>query len=61
MSAFQLEMREMHKTTDFHSELLVSWELVTEGHQGRPMKCTHFKLKCTYFERPLPGMVILWF
>ena len=36
-------MREMHKTVDFHSNLLVSWELVTEGYQGRPMKCTHFK------------------
>ena len=26
---------EIHKTTDFHSNLLVSWELVTEGYQGR--------------------------
>ena len=25
---------EMHKTTDFHSNLLVSWELVIEGHQA---------------------------
>ena len=30
----------MHKTADFHSNLLVSWELVTEGYQGRPVKCT---------------------
>ena len=48
MRAFQLEMHEkhtfnfeMHKTADFHSNLLVSWELVTEGYQRRPMKCTH--------------------
>ena len=32
---FQLEMHEMHKTADFHSNLL----LVTEGYQGRPLKC----------------------
>ena len=44
---------EMHKTADFHSNLLVPWELVTEGYQGRPVKCAHF-------ERPLPGIVILW-
>ena len=50
MDAFQLEM---HKTADFHSNLLVSWELVTEGYQGRPVECAHFK-------RPLSGMVILW-
>ena len=46
---FQLEM---YKTVDFHSNLLVSWELVTEGYQGRPVKCayfTQFKLKCTCF------------
>ena len=36
MHAFQLEMREIHKTTDFHSNLLVSWEFVTNGYQGRP-------------------------
>ena len=50
--------------TDFPSNLLVSRELLTEGYQGKPMKCahfTHFKLKCAHFiERPLPGMVILW-
>ena len=55
MWAFHLEMRtfyfEMHKVTYFYSNLLVSWELVTEGYQGRPVKCAHF-------ERPLPGMVI---
>ena len=44
----------MHKTADFHSNLLGSWELVTEGYQGRHVKCVHF-------ERPLPDMVILWF
>ena len=27
---------EMHKTADFHSNL-------TEGYEGRPMKCVHFK------------------
>ena len=46
MHTFQLKMYtfhfEMHKTADFYSILLVSWELVTEGHQGRPMKCAHF-------------------
>ena len=44
----------MHKTADFYSNLLVSsCEFVTEGYQGRPGKCAHF-------ERPLPGMVILY-
>ena len=56
MCAFQLERHafrfEMHQTADFHSNLLVSWELVTEGYQGRPVKCAHF-------QRPLPGMLIL--
>ena len=33
----------MHKTAYFHSNLLVSWELVTEGYQWRPLKCGHFK------------------
>ena len=42
---------EMHKTADLH--LNVSWELVAEGYQGRPMKRR-------VFEKPLPGMVILW-
>ena len=63
---FQLEMCaidfEMHKTTDFRSDLLVFWELVTKGYQGRPMKCMHFtllKLKFTRFERLSPGIVIL--
>ena len=49
----------MHKTADVHSNLLVSWELVTKGYQGRPMKCTYF----THFneiKRPLPGIVICW-
>ena len=44
---------EMYKTADFYSNLLVSWKLVTEGYQGRP-------IKCALFERPLPGIVILW-
>ena len=51
---------EIHKRADFHSNLFLSWELVTE----RPIKCahfTHFKLKCMHFERPLPGMIIPWF
>ena len=56
MHAFQLEMcvfnLEMHETADFHSNLFVSWELVTEGHQGR-------SVECGYFEVTLPGMVIL--
>ena len=34
----------MHKTADFHSNLLISWELVTEGYQGRPF----------------PGMLVVW-
>ena len=47
MCAFLLKMRafhfEMHKTADFHSNLLVPWGFVTEGYQGRPMKCVHSK------------------
>ena len=46
MHAFKLEIHEIHafklKTVDFQSNLLASWELVTEAHQGRPVKCTHF-------------------
>ena len=42
MCAFHIEM---HKTADFNLTLLASWELVTEGCPGRPMKCVHF----TYF------------
>ena len=30
----------MHKTADFLKNLLISWELVTEGYQGRPVKYT---------------------
>ena len=37
MHEFQLKMCEMHKTADFHSNLLVSLELVTEGYQGTPV------------------------
>ena len=33
MCTFQLEMREMHKTADFHPNLLVSWELLIESYQ----------------------------
>ena len=53
------EMREMcekcikcvyfMKTADFHSNMLVSWELVTESYHGRSMKCMFFSLKCTHF------------
>ena len=32
MRAFQVQM---HKTADFHSKLLVSWKLVTEGSQEK--------------------------
>ena len=39
---------EIHKTADFHSNLLVSCGLLTEGYHK---KCTHFKLKCAYFTR----------
>ena len=45
MHAFQLE------TANFHSNMLVSWELEPEGYQRRPVKCVHF-------ERPLSGIVI---
>ena len=31
------ETSEMHKTADFHWNLLVSWELVTEGYDGRDL------------------------
>ena len=73
MHAFQLEMHEirafhfeMYKTVDFHSNLLVSWELMTEGYQGRPMKCVHFthfiemRDRKTVTRYGLPGMVIFW-
>ena len=52
MQAFQLEMHEMHKIAVFHSNLLVSWELLTEGYQGRPVKCVHLMLKYVHFENP---------
>ena len=42
MCAFQLKMHEMHKTADFHAKLLVSWELMIERYQGRPLKCAYF-------------------
>ena len=49
MHAFRFEMREMCafyfemlKTADFRSNMLVSWELVTEDFQGRPVKFAHF-------------------
>ena len=56
MRAFQLAIHEMYafnskctyftlkyaKQLNFHSNLLVSSEMVTEGYQGRPMKCAHF-------------------
>ena len=44
MCPFQLEMREMHKTADFHSNLLVSWELGTKDYPERPMKRVNFKI-----------------
>ena len=40
----------MYKTAAFHSNLLVPWELVTDGYEGRPIKCLHF-------ERPSPAVV----
>ena len=48
MYVFQLEMHEMHKKADFHSNLYGI------GYRGRSVKCVHF-------ERPEPGMIILWF
>ena len=64
ISAFHFEVItfhfEMNKTADFHSNLFVSWELVTEDYQDRPVKCVNFMLKCAHLERPLPGMVIFW-
>ena len=32
------KIREMHKTVGFHSKWSVSWELLTEGYQGRPLR-----------------------
>ena len=29
---------EMYQTVDFHSNVLVSWELVPEGYEGRLVK-----------------------
>ena len=40
---------EMHKTTDFHSNLLISWELMTEGCQGIPMRCAHTLARYGHF------------
>ena len=34
MHAFQFEKCEIRKTANFHSNLLVSWELVTESYQA---------------------------
>ena len=45
------------RISDFHSNLSVSWGLVTEVYEGIPTKFAHFKL----IETPLPGSVILWF
>ena len=33
---------------------------MTEGYQGRPMECMHFKLKCG-IERHLLGLLIIFF
>ena len=35
----------MHITAAFHLNMLVSWELVAGGYQGKSMKC----VKCTHF------------
>ena len=47
MHTFQLKMHKFHfdmrKTADFGSNLLISWELVTGGYRGRPVKCVHFE------------------
>ena len=40
MHAFHFQMR---KTSDFHSNVLVCWELVTEYYPGRPLKCVDFE------------------
>ena len=42
---------ENHKTSDFQSNLLVSWELVTEGHQRRPIKTYKFQVKYVHFKQ----------
>ena len=41
----------MHKTADFHSNLLVSWELVTEGCQVRT---GHGSSLVVYFYKATP-------
>ena len=71
MCGFQLEMCGFHskcmdftlkctKTADFHSNLLVSWELMTGGYQRRLMKCVHV-FHAFRIERPLPGTLWLVF
>ena len=35
--------------------LLASWELVTKGFLGRPVKCVHFEKTLTF-----QGMVYIW-
>ena len=56
---FEWNVLEMH---NFHSNLSVSWELVTESYQESPMKCGHFThWNWNVIEKPLTSVVILWF
>ena len=55
--AFHVFQLEMHKTADFHSNLLVSWELMTGGYLGRPMKCISGISMKWVTQRPLPGII----
>ena len=41
----------MHKTADFHLNLLVSWELLTEGYLGRPHAFDAFQADRKTFTR----------
>ena len=55
MHAFHLEMRTI---VYFHSNLLVSGELVAEGYQGIPVKCISLEMRD---RKTLPGLINLCF
>ena len=61
MGALKLEMHEMHKTADFHSNLLVSEEMVTGAYNGRPIKYTHlmhFNEVCAFWREMHDGKTL---
>ena len=51
---------EMHKTTDFHPNLLVSWELVTKGYQSE-MRAFQFRKTLTMHGNSVVVMFFIMF